>query len=198
MRHPVRLAWQLAATLAQAGLSWFVFLYLIPLAIVRWQQRHELSQFGFEPERLLGMIVFGTAAIANLWSRLTLAWLGRGSGIVITEPAHLVVSGPYAWLRNPVTATTIAQGVGVFLYTGSALLVPYFGLLALAWHLLIRPAEEHELQRRFGREYEFYQRSVRCWLPMRRRFHQRSSIGPISASELRVRMGRRRHRRRRR
>ena len=196
MRQPVRLAWQLAATLAQAGLSWFFLLYLIPLAIVRWQQRDELSSFGIEPERLLGMFVFGCAAAANLWSRLTLAWLGRGSTIGITAPSQLVVRGPYAWLRNPVTTTTIAQGVGVFLYTGSALLIPYLCLLALAWHILIRPAEEHELQRRFGREYEFYRRSVRCWLPMRRRFRQRGTIPPIDTTEIRLPPKRRRHRHR--
>ena len=110
-------------------------------------------------------------------------------------PAKLVVTGPFAWLRNPIATSTIAQGIGVCIYTGSALLVGYLALLALGWHLLIRPGSEHELQRRFGRDYEFYRRSVRCWLPMRRRFRPRSALPPIDSSEMLIRHGARRRRR---
>ena len=82
----------------------------------------------------------------------------------------------------------------MFVYTGSVLVLGYIGLLALLWHFLVRPPSEHELQRRFGREYEFYRRSVRLWLPMRRPFQPRKSLAPIGTDEIYIRGGGRRRR----
>ncbi len=197
MPHPAKMVWHVTAALAQAAGSWGLLQYFIPLAIVRWQQGQELHHLGLEGQHLPGLVLFALASAANLWSRLTLAVLGRGSLAVINPPERLVVTGPYAWMRNPIAATTIAQGVGVMVYTGSALVIPYLAVLALTWQLLIRPASEHALQRRFGREYEFYRRSVRIWLPMRRGFRPRGALPPIETSEVVVRRGGRQRRRRR-
>ena len=196
MRRITHVAWPVVTALLQGAVSWGVLQYYIPRAIVRWQQAAELRHIGIEPLVIPGLVVFTIAAALNLWSRLTLAVRGEGMAVLFTPPARLVVTGPFAWLRNPIAATTIAQGIGVALYTGSALLVSYLALLALGWHLLIRPGSEHELQRRFGRDYEFYRRSVRCWLPMRRRFRPRSALPPIDSSEVMIRSGSRRRRRR--
>lgn len=194
MQRITRVVWPVTTALLQAAMSWTVLQYLVPRAIVRWQQAEELHHLGVEPLVIPGLALFALASGVNLWSRLTLAVVGEGPAVLFTPPEKLVVTGPYAWLRNPVAASTIAQGVGVVLYTGSALLVGYLVVLALIWHLLIRPASEHELQRRFGRPYEFYRRSVRCWLPMRRRFQPRNALPPIDPSELALRSGRRRRR----
>lgn len=194
MRHPAMVAWQLVTTLAQTALSWSALLYFIPLAIVRWQQGEALHHLGFDGQPILGVALFALASAANLWSRLTLTWYGQGHTLLITPPAHLVSRGPYAWLRNPITATTIAQGLGLFVYTGSVLVLGYIALLALLWHLLLRPPSEHELQRRFGRDYEFYRRSVRLWLPMRRPFQPRKLLAPIGTDQVHARTGRRRRR----
>ncbi len=195
MRRTARVAWPVVTALLQAAVSWSVLQYYLPRLIVHWQQSEELHHLAIEPLVIPGLIVFALASVANLWCRLTLAIRGGGPAVLFTPPERLVVTGPYAWLRNPVAATTIAQGIGVVLYTGSALLVGYLVLLALTWHLLIRPGSEHELQRRFGREYEFYRRSVRCWLPMRRRFRPRGALPPIDGSEMLIRQGGRRRRR---
>jgi protein-S-isoprenylcysteine O-methyltransferase Ste14 len=192
----VTVAWHLMMAVAQTAASWGFFLYLIPRTMVRWQQAMELHHLGVEPIPLLGLGILGVASLANLWSRATLVWYGAGLTVLFTPPPNLVVCGPYAWLRNPIIATMIAQGLGVFVYHGSAFLVLYFGLLALGWHVMVRPVEEHELQRRFGREYEFYRRSTRLWLPMRSRFTPRAALPPISHAEVSVPRGRRhRHRR---
>ena len=196
MRRITRVAWPVVTALLQAATSWSVLLFYIPRAIVRWQQAEQLHHLAIEPLVIPGLVVFALASGVNLWSRLTLAILGEGPAILFTPPAKLVVTGPYAWLRNPVASSTIAQGVGVFLYTGSVLVIGYLVVLALIWHVVIRPVSEHELQRRFGRDYEFYRRSVRCWLPMRRRFRVRGALPPIESSELRIRTGGRRRRRR--
>lgn len=183
MRHPVTAVWQLIAALGQATVSWWFFLYFLPRGLVRWQQLEELHHVGLDPFPIVGLAILVIASAANLWSRVFLAWCGAGITLLLTPPAKLVVTGPYAWFRNPIMATMMAQGFGIFVYHGSALLVPYFCLLAFLWHVLIRPVEEHELQRRFGREYEFYRRSTRLWIPMRSRFQPRAALPPISTAE---------------
>ena len=47
--------------------------------------------------------------------------------------------------------------------------VPFVAIYALTgsaiWQLVFRPLEENDLEIRFGREYQRYRNSVKCWLP---------------------------------
>lgn len=84
-----------------------------------------------------------------------------------TEP--LVVAGPYRFVRHPLYSGVDGLTVGI------ALLVDhpwaYLGALALglwfAW--VLAPFEERELVALFGSSYTVYARSVRRFLPIRRR-----------------------------
>ncbi len=92
--------------------------------------------------------------------------LGRNvSPTVMTHDDHeLVTSGPYRWIRNP-------------LYTAGALIFAGLGLVAASWFLLagaaialilVRlrlPAEEAELEARFGQAYRDYARRTGRFLP---------------------------------
>ncbi len=84
-----------------------------------------------------------------------------------TEP--LVVAGPYRLVRHP-----LYSGVDGLTF-GIALLVDhpwaYVGALALGlWFaLILAPFEERELRALFGAPYSDYARSVRRFLPLRRR-----------------------------
>ncbi len=84
-----------------------------------------------------------------------------------TEP--LVVAGPYRVVRHPLYSGIDGLTMGI------ALLVDhpwaYFGALALGlWFALVLvPFEEHELVALFGAPYSEYARSVRRFLPVRRR-----------------------------
>lgn len=92
--------------------------------------------------------------------------LGRNvSPTVITHEDHeLVTSGPYQWIRNP-------------LYTAGGLLFAGLGLVAASWFLvgaavlvlvlvtLRLPAEEAELEARFGEAYRNYVSRTGRFLP---------------------------------
>jgi protein-S-isoprenylcysteine O-methyltransferase Ste14 len=77
----------------------------------------------------------------------------------------LVMSGPYAYVRNPMAVAGVAQVVGVGLWSGSWMVVAAGLTGAMAWDLLIRPTEEADLADRFGEPYRRYARHVRCWIP---------------------------------
>ena len=95
------------------------------------------------------------------------AWSGRGTPAPFDPPRHLVVSGLYRWVRNPMYV-----GMAAFLL-GEALALPMIRtemlmLIALAWallHTFIVFYEEPMLRRQFGADYAEYCRQVRRWLP---------------------------------
>jgi protein-S-isoprenylcysteine O-methyltransferase Ste14 len=141
--------------------------------------------FIFEPQHKLAYLVFGGSLLLGLWAMLTVAIVGQGTPMPFDAPRKLVTTGPYAWMRNPLLMAGIGQGMAATLYTGALLILPCVvaGIVfcqIVVWHL-----EKPELERAFGRNFEAYRRSVRYWLPMRRRWMPERRDGrPISLDEI--------------
>jgi protein-S-isoprenylcysteine O-methyltransferase Ste14 len=76
-----------------------------------------------------------------------------------------VVSGPYAYFRNPMAIASFSQGFAVGLWLGSASVLVYVIIGVWIWQCLVRPLEEEDLLLHFGPAYEEYRREVRCWWP---------------------------------
>ena len=91
--------------------------------------------------------------------------MGSGTPLPTDCPSKLVVSGPYAHVRNPMALAGIIQGVAIGIGVGSWLVVGYALLGAPVWHLIARPPEEADMMERFGDDYREYQNNVRLWLP---------------------------------
>ena len=117
--------------------------------------------------QVLGMVVaVGGGAIA-LWCILSFALVGRGTPAPFDPPRRLVVSGPYARVRNPMyLGAGLALG-GAALFYGSSALLGYAAAFLLVTHLFVVLYEEPTLRRSFGSEYEAYCRQVRRWWPRR-------------------------------
>jgi len=113
-----------------------------------------------------------------MWPGVAVA-LG-GELVQVWASAHLrknvevVMSGPYAWVRNPMYVGRFFVGLGLALLTWRWFVIgPYvvsFWLYAQARVL----GEEARLEGLFGEEYGEYCGAVRRWLPLppRRRFSQ--------------------------
>jgi len=150
----------LAKTLAQTVVFWSVFLWLIPAALIAGTESAAPPRF--EPLSI-GWGVFAAGGALGLWSGFTMAVTGRGTPLPTDTAQQLVVTGPYRWIRNPMAAGGIAQGVGVGLMTGSWVVIVYALCGAVVWHMLVRPSEERDLVNRFGPPYKRYRAAVRCW-----------------------------------
>lgn len=77
---------------------------------------------------------------------------------------HLVTSGVYAWVRNPIYSAFMILCIGILLVIGNA----WFFILPFSyWFLLtvlLKHTEEKWLQEIYGNEYIAYCRKVnRCW-----------------------------------
>ena len=105
-----------------------------------------------------GLVVWGICL--DVFSRR-----GRGTPFPLDAPRHLVTTGPFAVVRNPIIAGELAVIWGEALYIASLGMLAYAMLMTLAGHLAVRLVEEPELRERFGAAYDDYCRRVPRWLP---------------------------------
>jgi protein-S-isoprenylcysteine O-methyltransferase Ste14 len=82
--------------------------------------------------------------------------------------AHLVVVGPYRYVRNPMYLAVLAVVLGQALLSRSWGALVYAGLALLAVASFVAGYEQPTLEARYGEEYREYRRHVRGWLPRTR------------------------------
>ncbi|HEY4320425.1 MAG TPA: methyltransferase [Gemmatimonadales bacterium] len=190
--RPTNPVWNLARTLVFVAIWSAVVVWGLPLGIVQVEHNANFDVPGFQELPVIGLALVIAGSLLVFWAAVTMALAGYGTPATFAAPRRLVVTGPYAWFRNPMVVGTLVQGVGLGALYGSLPVLLLFAGGALLWNLLRRRDDEDELQRVFGREFELYRRSVRCWLPMRKRWSPPPGTSPISYAELH----RRRHHRR--
>jgi protein-S-isoprenylcysteine O-methyltransferase Ste14 len=99
---------------------------------------------------------------ASIWRFIV---VGRGTLVPTVPTEHLVVSGLYAYVRNPMYLGVLTVlAAQVVLFRSRRLLIE----LAAAWlaiELFVRFYEERRLERAFPEEYALYRKHVRRWLP---------------------------------
>lgn len=91
--------------------------------------------------------------------------IGRGTLAPWDPTKKLVVSGPYAYVRNPMISGVLAILLGESLLFLSWKIFAWFVLTFLINDLYFRLSEEPGLLARFGKEYEEYKRNVPRWIP---------------------------------
>jgi len=136
---------------------------LIPYLLTGWQLRPPL--LGIEATRTLGVALIVLAA--PLFFRFLSGFVreGHGTPAPIAPPEHLVVGGPFRWIRNPGYVAVVSLVAGQALLFGSGAVLAYAAFLAVAFHLFVVLYEEPTLRRQFGTEYESYCREVPRWIP---------------------------------
>jgi protein-S-isoprenylcysteine O-methyltransferase Ste14/predicted DCC family thiol-disulfide oxidoreductase YuxK len=165
--RPASSAWNLLKTLAGTAILWSLFFFALPFLLF-----HAESLLGMQHLRLdwplwpiVGAVLFLLGSVLHLLSNFTLTAYGEGTPLFLDGPRRLVIAGPYRYVRNPIAMASLAQAAGVGLWLGSPLVLLYTLALALAEHFLFGPAEEADLEERFGDDYRRYRRRVRCWRP---------------------------------
>ncbi|XAS62745.1 methyltransferase family protein [Pseudarthrobacter sp. So.54] len=158
-------ATNVASTLGQIVLFWGFFLVVLPAVIAVLEQRWAVELPFPSWAGPTGGAVLVLASALGIWSAVVMSTLGAGTPLPSAMPNHLVIAGPYHWIRNPMAVAGIAQGAAVGLILQSWLVVAYAVAGSLVWNYAVRPLEETDLEHRFGAEFEHYRGTVRCWLP---------------------------------
>ena len=154
-------------TIIQIICIWILTLVVIPYIILDAFQTLALPKLSISFH--LGLIFFTCCSALGLTSSYFMVRDGSGTPLPLDQTNHLVVTGPYHYVRNPMAIAGIGQGIVVAIIFNSIPILIYSLLGALVWHLVVRPIEEQDMARRFGDSYLKYRQRVSCWLPTFRR-----------------------------
>jgi len=116
---------------------------------------------------IIGLVLLAAGATGYFWCLWEFAVTGRGTPAPIDPPRHLVIRGPYRFVRNPIYVSAVAVVVGWAAYFHSTEVFLYAIVLFGAFHLFVVAVEEPQLQRKFGDSYTHYRHKVRRWFPTR-------------------------------
>lgn len=161
-------------TLVQIICMWTILLVAIPAVILEAFDAFRWPAGGWP--LWLGGILFGCCSLLGLSSAYVMVRDGQGTPLPLDQTNRLVVSGPYAYLRNPMAVAGLGQGLAVALITQSVPVLVYVAIGALLWQVVVRPMEERDLSERFGDSYRCYCQEISCWIPRFRRIHR--PLGP--------------------
>jgi protein-S-isoprenylcysteine O-methyltransferase Ste14 len=136
---------------------------LIPWWIGRWQVRAAFP--GFVMARVVGamLVIFGVVVVLECFARFAIQ--GLGTPAPIAPPRHLVVTGSYRFVRNPMYVAVLSLVFGQALWFGDTRIFAEGLLFWLATHLFVMLYEEPTLLRSFGNEYRAFAAHVPRWLP---------------------------------
>jgi protein-S-isoprenylcysteine O-methyltransferase Ste14 len=136
---------------------------LVPWWISHW--RFQTAFFGWQTLRLAGgiLITFGVVGLVDSFRRFAVQGLGTPAPVFPTR--HLVVTGLYRYVRNPMYMAVVSTILGQALIFGNARLLEYGGLVWLLFHLFVLVYEEPTLKASFGVEYEAFCTAVPRWIP---------------------------------
>lgn len=115
------------------------------------------------------MVVAAALIAIGIAPLLESAWrfvaVGGGTLMPAVPTEHLVVSGLYRHVRNPMYVGVLTALAGETILFHSRSMVEYALAVALGVHLFVCFYEERTLTRRYGNEYLLYQQHVPRWLP---------------------------------
>lgn len=136
---------------------------LVPWWISGWQFATPFA--GWLPLRLLGCLLALAGAVGLLDSFRRFAVEGLGTPAPVAPTRHLVITGLYRYVRNPMYVAVVSLILGQGLLLGNVRLLVYGSLIWLLFHLFVLGYEEPTLRATFGAEYRAYCGAVPRWIP---------------------------------
>ena len=135
----------------------------VPWRICGWHVGSPL--LGTSSFRLVGVLLIaaGLPVLLDSFARFALQGLGTPAPIFPTR--HLVVSGLYQYVRNPMYVAVVTLIVGQGLFFGSARVLEYGIAVWVVFYLFVLIYEEPILLNSYGLEYEEFCANVPRWIP---------------------------------
>ena len=148
---------------------------LVPWWISGWHMRPPL--LGWYSLRVVGIVLIALGAPVLLDSFVRFALEGRGTPAPVLPTEHLVVTGLYRFVRNPMYVGVLSVIVGQGLLLGDTRVLGYGAVVWLAFFLFVIGYEEPTLRRTFGEEYERFCANVPRCIPRLRPWRGDGSDG---------------------
>lgn len=146
-----------------------LFIVVLPFLLVRGARALDttcrLRRFGSTTGNRVGGALLGLAGAVLGFSSVRAVVDAAGTPLPVMPTRRLVVRGPFAYCRNPMTLGTILGYLGVGVWLGSVSAVGIVAGLGAALLLRLKLVEERELAARFGTAYLEYKRRTPFLLP---------------------------------
>ena len=149
-------------TILQILCAWSITLILFPWIII---DAFEIQVIAAPSVKILSIAVFILSSILGLSSAYVIVKNGDGTPLPADQTKRLVLNGPYKYVRNPMAVAGMGQGLAICIYFSSIHILVYTLIGGLLWHIVVRPSEEKNMLKRFGKEYLNYQKDVNLWIP---------------------------------
>ena len=117
------------------------------------------------PALSLGAVLIAAGVLVLLDCFLRFALKGLGTPAPVFPTRHLVVTGLYRYVRNPMYVAVLAVILGQSLVLGNLRVLGYGALVALGFHLFVLAYEEPTLRKKYGEEYRAFCTNVPRWIP---------------------------------
>jgi protein-S-isoprenylcysteine O-methyltransferase Ste14 len=155
------------------AISWKLLLVIVIWLAMGWlvgQLRPLDASLGTELPawfQLPGIVALlaGAAGVLVCGAMLSTRGIGTLRGKEWNLPVTLLVTGPFRFVRNPMSLAGFTLMVGIALWYRSTMALGFAALLFVLLHLVAVYVEEPGLERRFGDSYREYKRHVPRWLP---------------------------------
>jgi protein-S-isoprenylcysteine O-methyltransferase Ste14 len=135
---------------------------LIPWLITGWRLP-DPGSWAVPVTIVAGVLVLG--GIALLLDAFVRFARADGTPAPPAPTAHLVVVGPYRFVRNPMYLGVLAIILGQALLFGSWGVLVYGAITFAVVVAFVRGYEEPTLAETYGEEYATYRENVRAWIP---------------------------------
>jgi protein-S-isoprenylcysteine O-methyltransferase Ste14 len=162
---PASTNWILLKTFSQIVVVWTIILIIFPSIIVILERKLGFEQFAFPFQTAISILLFVGISSLGVSGAITMSKIGKGTPLPLDAATKLVISGVYAYIRNPMAVSGIGQALVVGLYLGSPFVSLYAIMGGCIWQFIFRKLEEDYLFGKFGEEYEKYREHVKCWIP---------------------------------
>lgn len=142
----------------------FNVLVTIPAVILYFCQFEIISpEFSFKFILMLFLLALGFFLV--IWTMRLFATVGKGTPAPWDPIDKLIVTGPYAYVRNPMLSGVFCLLFAeALLFQSKALLI--YALIFIAINAIYFPlSEEKGLLKRYGEDYAEYKRNVPRFLP---------------------------------
>ncbi|MBI1750733.1 MAG: isoprenylcysteine carboxylmethyltransferase family protein [Acidobacteria bacterium] len=114
----------------------------------------------------VGRLLVLLGLVLAVWCAALFLLIGKGSPHpFVVKTKHLVTSGPYRYVRNPMMWGVGSIITGLAFWLGSVGLWFGFACFLLFVRCFVPGYEERDMERRFGEEYREYCRRVPRWWP---------------------------------
>jgi protein-S-isoprenylcysteine O-methyltransferase Ste14 len=140
-----------------------LLLVFVPAQLLSWADIPR--PVNIRAPQIAGIVVSTLGGILVVWCIGTFVVAGKGTPAPFDQPARLVVTGPYRYMRNPMYFGAALAIAGAALFYQSPLLLAYASVFLLFFHFFVVLYEEPALQRAFGEEYDSYRQQVGRWGP---------------------------------